>query len=132
MPVPGLMNVKRILVVDDEEDTRLFVAELLQGAGYAVDLAADGGEALRKAEETRPHLIVLDLLMPTMTGWEVLEQLRAGEAPPIVVLSAFADRERALAEGAAGCLSKPFDFGELLATCEQALWPKGLKHDNRR
>lgn len=127
-----MMNVKRILVVDDEEDTQRFVGEVLQGAGYSVYFASDGAEALLKAEETRPHLILLDLLMPTMTGWEVLEQLRTSEPPPIIVLSAFADRERAIAEGAVGCLLKPFDFGELLATCEAALWPKGLKHDGRR
>ena len=113
---------RRVLVVDDEEDVRQFVRFILEDAGYVVDCAADGQQALRSIAAGRPDLVVLDLMMPEMDGWEVLDQLQHTTRPPrVIVLSAFADSARAIKAGATDCLSKPFRFGHLLEACRRAL-----------
>lgn len=95
---------------------------VLETAGYAVDSADDGEEALEKIQVARPDLVVLDLMMPKLDGWEVLERLRGLAQPPaVVILSACPDPPRAIRAGAVGCLSKPFRFGELIETCVTAL-----------
>jgi CheY-like chemotaxis protein len=112
----------RILVVDDEKDVQGYLRLVLEEAGYTVECAGDGQEALQKTAVFRPDLVVLDLMMPVMDGWEVLRWLRSGGSPPpVVILSALAERRRALREGAAACLSKPFHRRELLLVCERAL-----------
>lgn len=111
---------KRILVVDDEEDVRTFVATVLQDTGFVVDCAADGYEALRKIEAGRPDLVVLDLMMPGLDGWGVLEQLRLKpDPPPVVVLSALAEKHRIPQDGVAASLSKPFVVPDLIRTCKK-------------
>ena len=111
-----------ILVVDDEVDVRDFVTMVLEDAGWAVEGAGDGREALDKMPATRPDLVVLDLMMPVMDGWEVLDRLKHVVHPPVVViLSAYADSARALKAGAADCLAKPFLPGELVDTCRRLL-----------
>lgn len=109
-PVPAA----RILVVDDEEDGRLLVAQILQDAGYDVDAAVDGGEALERIRTSRPDLVILDLLMPFVNGWDVLEQIRRVPGPPpVVVVTARGDYEtftRGVREGAVAHLIKPFRF----------------------
>lgn len=122
----GRQNVaegsKRILVVDDDDALRVMLCQMLQDAGYLVDSAGNGLEALGKIEATRPALVILDLMMPVMDGWQLLERLPAVPARPVViVLSAFPDFSRAVRAGARACLSKPFSFRELLATCGSAL-----------
>ena len=113
---------KRILVVDDERDLRTFVAAIFDDLGYVVECAEDGAEALEKMMATPPDLVVLDLMMPVMDGWGVLDRLREMTLrPPVVILSAFADCQRAIKAGAAGCLSKPFRLQDLVGTCENAL-----------
>src|SRR5262245_31128282 len=67
---------KRILVVDDERDLRTFVAEIFDNLGYVVECAEDGAEALAKMESSSPDLVVLDLMMPVIDGWGVLDRLR--------------------------------------------------------
>lgn len=80
--------------------------------------AADGADALRQMAASAPNLVVLDLMMPVMDGWEVLRRIKRMLHPPvIVILSAFADCPRALAEGAADCLEKPFAPEKLLESC---------------
>jgi CheY-like chemotaxis protein len=109
----------RVLVVDDEPDVLLLCRLNLQRQGHALLEAPDGGTALRLAREERPDVIVLDLMLPGMTGYEVLESLREQEATsriPVVVLTAkslTADRERCRKLGAAGFLTKPFLPSEL-------------------
>jgi CheY-like chemotaxis protein len=92
--------------------------------GYPVIAVADGAEALRRAAEVEPSLLLLDMRMPGVTGWEVARRLRErGSAPPILVMTAAQDA-RLWAEqiGAAGYLPKPFDLDDLLTAVER-LWP---------
>lgn len=111
----------RALVVDDEKDVKDFVSLVLEDGGFAVDCAGDGFEALDKIAATHPDVVVLDLMLPGIDGWGVLHRLRRlPHAPPVVILSAYADGARALKAGAAACLSKPFLPGELLGACRRA------------
>ena len=102
----------RILLVDDEPWFRTPAALMLRKDGYHVDCAANGEEALKLLEKGRPDLILLDLLMPGMSGLSFLRRLRADErfaAMPVVVLSAWSDGQpgtEALAMGAKACLIK--------------------------
>ena len=110
---------KTILVVDDEKDIRDFIAKLLQARGYEPILAADGVEAVAKACDLRPDVILLDLLMPRMDGREALRRLRRANVwtPTILLTQVGEASERALAleEGADDYINKPFDPHELLA-----------------
>src|SRR3990170_427146 len=115
----------RILVVDDEADVRSLLSRVLRDAGYSVDTADDGGEALARLEANRPDLVLLDLMMPGVDGWGVLAELRKEPSPPPVVLvTASADPAtfgRGVREGVAGYIAKPFRFRDLLSTCERVL-----------
>ncbi|MFN2397534.1 MAG: response regulator [Gemmatimonadaceae bacterium] len=110
----------RVLVVDDEPDIVALVAYHLAKAGYRVSTASSGPEALRSAAEERPALIVLDLMLPGMSGFDVVEQLRAAEGTSgVAVLMLTArkeeqDRIRGLALGADDYLTKPFSPQELV------------------
>lgn len=113
---------KRILVVDDDTDLRTFVAAIFCDLGYVVDCACDGQDALQKMDASPPDLVVLDLMMPVLDGWGVLERLSGLRwHPPVVILSAYADCPRAMRAGAAGCLSKPFHLADLVGTCETVM-----------
>jgi two-component system phosphate regulon response regulator PhoB len=111
---------ERVLVVDDEPDIVALVAYHLAKAGYRVSTAASGTEALRAAREERPALLVLDLMLPGMSGFDVLEKLRAHDATKdIAVLMLTArkeepDRIRGLTLGADDYLTKPFSPAELV------------------
>lgn len=84
--------MKRILVVDDEEAIRLLYKEELSEAGYDVDVAPDGAEALRKVQQTRPDLLTVDLRMPGMDGIELLSRVRAIHRDlPIIISTAYGD-----------------------------------------
>jgi DNA-binding response OmpR family regulator len=111
----------RILIVDDDAPTRRLIATALTAEGYRVRDAAGGREAIELARRDPPHLILLDVNMPLVDGWQVLEELRATAGPqtPVVVMTAgFAAQDRALTGGAQGYLAKPFDLDELLSTVE--------------
>jgi two-component system phosphate regulon response regulator PhoB len=111
---------ERILVVDDEPDIVALVAYQLAKSGYRVTTAANGADALAIAQRECPSLIVLDLMLPGMSGFEVLEQLRASEATKdvaVLMLTARreeADRIRGLSLGADDYLTKPFSAQELV------------------
>ncbi len=108
----------RLLVVDDEQRLLKSLSRALREAGYAVDVAADGVEGLFKAEECDYDAIVLDLMLPGMDGWTVLERLRKKKSTPVLMLTARGateDRVRGLDSGADDYLPKPFDLPELLA-----------------
>jgi two-component system phosphate regulon response regulator PhoB len=111
---------ERILVVDDEADIVALVAYHLAKSGYRVSTASSGTEALEAARRERPALLVLDLMLPGMSGYEVLEQLRAGEATrDLAVLMLTARREeqdriQGLSLGADDYLTKPFSPQELV------------------
>ncbi|MGD9891786.1 MAG: response regulator transcription factor, partial [Dehalococcoidia bacterium] len=111
----------RVLVVDDEHTILAVVRDALECEGYSVDTAVSGEEALETAERQRPDLIVLDVNLPDLDGWEVLSRLRATAGPqtPVVVMTAgFAAQDQALASGAQGYLGKPFGLQDLLIAVE--------------
>lgn len=111
---------ERILVVDDEPDIVALVVYHLAKAGFRISTASNGADALRLAQQDRPALVVLDLMLPGMSGLEVLEQLRADESgQEIAVLLLTARREepdriKGLSSGADDYLTKPFSPQELV------------------
>ncbi|KKO54635.1 response regulator transcription factor [Paenibacillus sp. DMB20] len=112
-------NGIKIMLVDDEPHILQFLELGLQGEGFEVECASDGAGAIRAAERTRPHVIVLDVMMPGMDGIEVCRQLKqSGSDAAIIMLTAkdeITDRVRGLAIGADDYMIKPFSFDELLA-----------------
>ena len=110
--------MSRILVVDDDPEILGMIRRGLTYEGYAVDTAADGMEALQKAVDQQPDLVLLDVMMPRLDGTEVARRLRKATAVPILMLTAkgtVADKVAGLDSGADDYLVKPFDFDELLA-----------------
>src|SRR5215468_6854728 len=107
---------RRVLVVDDDPDILDALSEILEAEGYDVQRARNGREALQRLEQGLPDLVLLDLMMPVMDGWEFARSLDPGARPPIIVLSA--DRNvsaKAKEIGALGWLAKPFELSDLLA-----------------
>ena len=115
---------RKILVVDDEEDILNFLEMVLTEKGYEVVTAAGGHEALTRVQIERPDLVLLDVMMPQMDGWEVLKLLRVDEGTaqvPVAMLSARTearDRVQGLQEGAIDYICKPFSLQELLGKIE--------------
>ena len=109
----------RILVVEDERRIADFLSRGLQGAGYAVDIAPTGANAVDCIHSADYDLVVLDLMLPDMDGMQVLERIRNRKlGPPVLILSArgaLDDRVKGLEQGADDYLVKPFAFVELLA-----------------
>ncbi|HET7771133.1 MAG TPA: response regulator transcription factor [Chloroflexota bacterium] len=115
---------RRVLVADDDHGIRVYVAATLRRHGYEVASAATGQETLELAAQKAPDVIVLDLAMPALDGFAVLERLRTWSQAPVIVLSAHADQAdkvRALDLGADDYLTKPFGVEELLARVRVAL-----------
>jgi CheY-like chemotaxis protein len=111
--------VRRVLVVDDQPDICALLVDVLAAEGYAVTTASNGAEALERLEESLPDLMLLDIRMPVMDGWEVLHQRQqqpAWRALPVVACSASYERDlqQAKALGATDYLAKPFDLNVLL------------------
>src|SRR3989344_674163 len=98
-------NKKKILVVDDSENLRLVLTDKLTGLGYEVVAVKNGKEGLAKALEVHPDIILLDVMMPEMNGWEMLEELRKdswGKKAEVIMLTVLEDMEsiaKALQEG---------------------------------
>ena len=115
---------RKILVVDDEEDILHFLEMVLKEKGYEVVTASGGHEALTRAHIERPDLVLLDVMMPQMDGWEVLKLLRVDDGTahiPVAMLSARTeakDRVQGLQEGAVDYICKPFSLQELLGKIE--------------
>ena len=116
--------MKKILVVDDEDDILHFLEMVLREKGYQVTTASGGHEALTRAQIDKPDLVLLDIMMPQMDGWEVLKLLRVDEGTsdiPVAMLSARTeakDRVQGLQEGAIDYICKPFSLTELLGKIE--------------
>ena len=106
----------RILVVEDEPRLQRSLARALREEGYAVDTASAGDDGLYKAESCDYDAIVLDIMLPRLDGWEMLERLRKQKQTPVLMLTARdapRDRVRGLDTGADDYLVKPFDLPEL-------------------
>ena len=118
-----------MLVVDDEPSIRDLLTASLRFAGFEVFSAADGAEALDLADKHRPDLVVLDVMLPDLDGFEVLRQLRAnGCDAPVLFLTArrdTADRVRGLTAGGDDYIVKPFSLEELVARVQVALRRRG-------
>ena len=128
----------RILVVDDEAAIREYETSLLSELGHEVLAAADGAEALRLAREKRPHLVLLDIMMPELSGIEVCRQLRADPRTldcRIIMVSAV-DAKRALEEsviaGADDFLAKPIHALELMVRVRSILRVRNIPDDSER
>ncbi len=118
--------MKRILVVDDEEILRMLISDTLEDLGHEIDEAEDGQEALNKINQQSYDLLILDYMMPNLTGIEVIERLprEIKEEMPILMLTAKAqesDRQDVLEKGADFFMSKPFSPGDLVNVVEEIL-----------
>lgn len=108
----------RVLVIEDEPDLLEALGQALREAGYAVDEASDGRNGLFKAAGTDYDAIVLDLMLPGISGWDLLRELRKSKTTPVLILTArdtLPDRVRGLDAGGDDYLTKPFELPELLA-----------------
>jgi len=111
----------RILVVDDEQRILNFLSSKLRASGYEVLTASNGIEALEQIQAQEPDLVVLDVMMPKMDGFETLKGLRSFSSVPVIILSAKgsnADKVKGLGLGADDYLAKPFSPDELIARIE--------------
>jgi len=118
------MNGARVLVIDDDADIRALVAELLGRAGLSVEQAEDGRSGLRALHKTPPDLVVLDVSMPDLDGWQTLERIRDLSEVPVLMLTARGDeleRVRGLQAGADDYVVKPFGRQELVARVQALL-----------
>jgi CheY-like chemotaxis protein len=120
----------RILLVEDNPENRDMLSRRLIRRGYEIEFAEDGAEAVRKAKDASPALILMDLSLPVMDGWEATRRIKADAstaAIPVIALTAHAmssDREQALSAGCDDYDTKPVDLERLLGKM-QALLPDG-------
>jgi DNA-binding response OmpR family regulator len=122
------MKGRRILVVDDDSDIRGLLRELLARAGYDVSEAASGKAGLRELYASSPDLVLLDVSMPELDGWQTLERIRDLSEVPVIMLTARAgelEKVRGLKGGADDYVTKPFGRQELLARVEALLRRSG-------
>ena len=114
---------KVVLVIEDDEVIRFLLVDVLEERGFGVHCASNGAEAIDMLESMRPHVIVLDLLMPVMHGWGFMEEyVRQTDTPiPIIVLSVNPILPRSFDRlGVYRCMGKPFDVEELIEAVEEA------------
>jgi len=119
--------MQKILLVEDQEMNRDMLSRRLRKRGFEVSIAVDGAEGVEKARAERPDLILMDMSLPVIDGWEATRQLKADDATrgiPVVALTAHAmstDREKALAAGCDAYETKPVELPRLLETVEKLL-----------
>jgi DNA-binding response OmpR family regulator len=122
------MSAARILVVDDDPDIRRLLVELLQRAGHQVEEAPDGRSGLRALHASPPDLVLLDVSMPDLDGWQTLERIRDLTDVPVIMLTARGqelERVRGLQAGADDYVTKPFGRQELVARVQALLRRSG-------
>jgi two-component system cell cycle response regulator DivK len=118
---------KKILVVEDTEDNRQILRDLLGMAGYEMVEARDGAEGVAKATEHKPDLILMDIQMPVMDGYEATRRIRANpelKSIPIVAVTSYAlsgDEEKTRAAGCDGYIAKPYSPRQMLAKVREIL-----------
>ncbi|GAA0439770.1 DNA-binding response regulator [Acrocarpospora corrugata] len=125
--------MERLLVVDDEPTVRELLSATLRFAGFAVDSAATGAEAVESVLDRRPDLILLDVMLPDLDGFQVVRKLRELARPPVPVLfltarDSPADKVTGLTLGGDDYVTKPFDLAELLARIRAILRRTGFPH----
>src|SRR5215471_11105605 len=114
----------KILIVEDNEENRDALSRRLQRRGFEVVLAVDGHVGIAKGQSEKPDLILMDMNMPELDGWEATRQLKAAPETasiPVIAITAYAlsvDRERALEVGCADYHTKPVEFPKLMAQIE--------------
>ncbi|MBZ9533830.1 response regulator transcription factor [Cytobacillus oceanisediminis] len=116
--------MKKILIVEDELAISMVLGAYIENAGYDVDYAYNGEEALQKLEEETPALILLDIMMPYVDGWSVLSFIRKKSACPVIMLTALSDTEQKLKgfeNGADDYITKPFIGEEVIARVQAVL-----------
>jgi two-component system, cell cycle response regulator DivK len=122
---------KRILVVEDQEDLRAILRDLLTASGYTIIEAIDGSEGIAKARSARPDLILMDIQLPVLDGYDATRQIKALPglaATPIIAVSSFGmkgDEEKARASGCDGYVTKPYIPVQLLSIIRGYLGEKG-------
>ena len=122
------MKDGKVLIVEDDDDLRDLVRTVVEREGMATVEAADGREGLRKFYEHRPKLLILDIGLPELDGWQVLERVRELGDVPVLILTAASDeldKVRGLREGADDYVTKPFGRQELIARIEALLRRSG-------
>lgn len=128
------MTKKRILVVDDEHLIRWSLSQMLNDAGYEVEIAATGAEATAKYRDYKPHLILLDISLPDANGMDLLQQFKDNDEDVVVIIitaHSHADSAvKALQYGADDYVGKPFDLDDVRHTIEKALEQQRLKNEN--
>lgn len=123
----AVLPQKRILIADDEPDIVRILSILLRAMGYAIDAAADARTALAMAQDAPPDLVILDVMMPDLSGYEACKVLKSDPATrgvPVLMISAkvqTADRLSGMEAGADGYLGKPFENSELLKQVQRLL-----------
>ncbi len=120
-----------ILVVDDDQDFREALSEVLTNAGYPVQQAENGEVALQRVAEEAPGIVLLDLKMPVLDGWGVMERMRSdprSSAIPILILSAYGFEWEAELLGAQGYIPKSVGMDEILERVRKAAGPPPLRH----
>ncbi|WP_457089976.1 response regulator [Microvirga sp. P5_D2] len=121
------MSLKRILIVEDTEDNRQILRDLLTNAGFDIVEAHDGEAAVEAASEFHPDLILMDIQLPIMNGYEAIRRIKADtklQLIPIIAVTSYAlseDKEKARAAGCDGYVAKPFSPRQLLATVRELL-----------
>ena len=127
---PESLRGRRVLVIDDSADSRSLLLEALEDLGCEALWAQDGDEGFWLAHRERPDLILLDLMMPTMDGWDVLASLKRDSelaSIPVVVVSALAEEQRGVLLGAIEALEKPVDSDQLALVLERLLLSEPAK-----
>jgi DNA-binding response OmpR family regulator len=115
---------QRVLIVDDEHDTILLLKGIVRSAGFDVLSAYSGQEAIKKCKAANPDLVLLDLMMPEMDGWETMRYIREMADIPIIIISAVSTKEdvvRALQVGVDDYLTKPYFSAEVIARIKAVL-----------
>jgi DNA-binding response OmpR family regulator len=124
------MARKQVLVIEDDDAARTLVGEMLRRADMDVIAASDGLEGLRTFYERNPDMVIIDIRIPELDGWQVLERVRELSDVPVLILTvsdAELDKVRALRQGADDYLTKPFGRAELIARVEAILRRSGRR-----
>lgn len=126
--MPDQIASKKVLIIDDFEENAMILKECLEDSGFNVRIAPDGETGLEAAKDMMPNLILLDIMLPRMDGYEVLDRLLKLDQTcqiPVICMTAYTslqverDRKQALKLGACDFLRKPFSLGEMVARVQE-------------